>query len=152
MGRGGGLVVPQSGSAVAAAQAVRVVPGLAGVGCGFQDPSSRGWRHADRDQARLQESRSACSAIARNCSDRALIIAAISPRARQLPRHAIISLADIVSSTTSSVIWSAAPFAPATSTAPMAGAAALWRPYMLSHRRPGRFASVCQIAASACHS
>jgi hypothetical protein len=63
---------------------------------------------------------------------RSLIIAAISPRARQLPRHAIISLADIVSSTTSSVIWSAARFAPATSTAPMAGAAALWRPYMLA--------------------
>jgi len=39
-------------------------------------------------------------------------MAAISQRARQLPRHAIISSTDIVSSSTSSLIWSAAPFAP----------------------------------------
>jgi len=38
IGRGGGLVVPQSGSAVAAAQAVRVVPGLAGVAVGLPVP------------------------------------------------------------------------------------------------------------------
>ena len=38
MGRGGGLVVPQSGSAVAEAQAVRVVPGLAGVAVGLPVP------------------------------------------------------------------------------------------------------------------
>jgi hypothetical protein len=38
MGRGGGLVVPQSGSAVAEAQAVPVVPGLAGVAVGLPVP------------------------------------------------------------------------------------------------------------------
>ena len=38
MGRGGGLVVPQSRSAVAEAQAVRVVPGLAGVAVGLPVP------------------------------------------------------------------------------------------------------------------
>ena len=86
MRRGDGLVVPRSGSAVAEAQAVRVVPGLAGVTVRLQSPNAA--RAASR---RLVSA----GVFSHGCSDKALIMAAISQRARQLPRHAIISSADI---------------------------------------------------------
>jgi hypothetical protein len=77
---------------------VRVVPGLAGGAVGLQ------FSIAARAASRRLVS---AGVFSHGCSDRALIMAAISQRVRQLPRHAIISSVDIVFLDNQSEIWSA---------------------------------------------